>query len=146
MEKQHVINIDTTIKHMAYKKNIEICNLARSESIEMYADRLRMTQIMYNLLSNAIKFTPEKGNITINAWAMDKKLYANVEDTGIGISGDNISKTFLPFFTTKDVGEGTGLGLSVVYGIIQNHNGDIKVSSEPGNGTIFQICLPLEDN
>jgi signal transduction histidine kinase len=75
-----------------------------------------------------------------------KKAILSIEDTGIGISGENISKTFMPFFTTKDVGEGTGLGLSVVYGIIKNHNGDIKVSSEPDKGTIFEICLPLEEN
>ena len=75
-----------------------------------------------------------------------KNAILSIEDTGIGIPCENISKTFMPFFTTKDVGEGTGLGLSVVYGIIKNHNGGIKVISEPGKGTIFEVFLPLEGN
>jgi signal transduction histidine kinase len=73
----------------------------------------------------------------------DKKLSINVIDTGYGIEKKNLSRIFDPFFTTKPTGEGTGLGLSVSYGIIKNHGGDISVESKPGKGSTFTITLPV---
>jgi signal transduction histidine kinase len=67
-----------------------------------------------------------------------------MKDTGVGMSPGVLKQIFLPFFTTKDVGEGTGLGLSVVHGIVSSHGGSIKVDSTPGTGTTFEIQLPLE--
>jgi two-component system, NtrC family, sensor kinase len=67
----------------------------------------------------------------------------HVQDTGIGISRDNIIKIYDPFFTTKAPGKGTGLGLSVTYGIVQEHGGTISVESKPGVGTSFRLELPL---
>jgi signal transduction histidine kinase len=66
-----------------------------------------------------------------------------VEDTGTGISSENIKKIYDPFFTTKAAGEGTGLGLSVSYGIVQEHGGELFVDSTPGKGTSFRMELPL---
>jgi len=68
-----------------------------------------------------------------------------VEDTGIGMSKEVLDKIFIPFFTTKDVGHGTGLGLPVVYGIVTAHGGSINVKSEPGCGTRFEIQLPVAE-
>jgi signal transduction histidine kinase len=65
------------------------------------------------------------------------------QDTGIGISQCNLNKIFDPFFTTKPVGKGVGLGLSISYGIVRSHNGFIKVASEEGKGTLFQIFIPV---
>ena len=65
-----------------------------------------------------------------------------MSDTGCGIEPDNLTRIFDPFFTTKPTGEGTGLGLSVSYGIVQDHKGHIAVSSEPGKGSSFTIVLP----
>jgi signal transduction histidine kinase len=65
-----------------------------------------------------------------------------ISDTGSGIPPENLDRIFDPFFTTKGVGHGTGLGLSVSYGIVQNHGGDITASSTPGKGTTFTVSLP----
>jgi signal transduction histidine kinase len=103
-------------------------------------------QIMYNLLSNAIKFTPEEGNITINAWSMNKRLYVNVKDTGTGISKDHLDEVFKPFiqvgdFTTKEQ-EGTGLGLALVKKLVELHGGEIWVESEINEGSTFTFTIP----
>ena len=66
-----------------------------------------------------------------------------IEDSGSGMSGETLNQIFVPFFTTKKVGEGTGLGLSIAYGLIQKHNGKIDVKSELGKGTVFTITLPV---
>ena len=68
----------------------------------------------------------------------------SISDSGIGMSQEVIQKMFEPFYTTKEVGKGTGLGLSMVYGIIKNHQGEIRVYSEPGVGTLFHIYLPAK--
>ena len=73
----------------------------------------------------------------------EAKLRVWIEDTGSGITGENIKKIYDPFFTTKAVGKGTGLGLSVSYGIAQEHGGNIYVESQPGEGTTFRLELPL---
>ena len=117
-----------------------------TENITVTADPNQIKQVITNLIINAIQAMKNGGKLIISTRKDSKNVVLAIEDTGIGIPAENISKTFIPFFTTKDVGEGTGLGLSVVYGIIRNHNGDIKVSSEPGKGTIFEVCLPLEGN
>ena len=138
-------NSITFLEARCIKDGIEIVK-QYTEDIIITADPNQMKQVITNLTINAIQAMKNGGKLIISTKKGSEKSILSIEDTGIGISGENISKTFMPFFTTKDVGEGTGLGLSVVYGIIQNHNGDIKVSSEPGKGTIFEICLPLEGN
>lgn len=114
------------------------------ESIYIKADPTQIKQVITNLTINAIQSMKDGGELSIHTYKVKDKAVFSIEDTGAGISEQNISKAFVPFFTTKDIGEGTGLGLSVVYGIIRNHHGDIKVRSEPGNGTIFIVSLPLE--
>lgn len=138
-------NSITFLEARCIKNGIELVR-QYTENITITADPNQIKQVITNLTINATQAMKNGGKLIISTKKDSKNAILSIEDTGVGISGDNISKTFLPFFTTKDVGEGTGLGLSVVYGIIQNHNGDIKVSSEPGKGTIFQICLPLEGN
>lgn len=109
-------------------------------------DKLQFSQILFNLILNAIKAMDQKGEITITTALKSENIELRIKDNGIGINKENKTKIFQPFFTTKPKGEGTGLGLSVVHGIIQNHKGTINVSSEPNKGTEFIITFPIEIN
>ena len=98
-----------------------------------------------NMLVNAAHaIGPKRGTITIRTENQGANVLLEISDTGGGISKENLSRIFDPFFTTKPVGQGTGLGLSLSYGIIQKHNGQIDVESEPGRGTCFRIVLPVK--
>ncbi len=122
-------------------------------------DQGQIEQVLLNLFLNAWHAMPDGGDIFIeteNVYLSDdyctpfevppgNYVKASVKDTGAGISDDIIERIFEPFFTTKDVGKGTGLGLASAYGIIKNHNGIIRVYSELGNGTTFNIYLPESD-
>lgn len=102
----------------------------------------KLQQVFMNLILNARDAMPNGGVLTIAASEGDGHLTVLVTDTGTGISPEHITKIYDPFFTTKEVGRGTGLGLAVSYGIIQEHAGHIFVESEPGKGSSFSIKLP----
>jgi len=107
-----------------------------------------LQQVFMNLLSNAAEAMEPSGGgrLTIETKHLlrEDKLQINFKDTGPGIPEDNIPKLFEPFYTTKKKGKGVGLGLSVAYGIIQEHEGSIYVVSKVGKGTTFQVRLPLK--
>ena len=85
--------------------------------------------------------------MTLRIYQDEKSVYVDVEDTGIGMDEETVKRVFEPFFSTKEVGVGTGLGLSVSYFIIkENHQGSIEVTSTPGVGTTFTVALPRIDN
>lgn len=105
----------------------------------------QLNQVFMNLLMNASQAIEEKGEITIETRALEDEVLIRVADTGEGIPEQHLPKLFNPFFTTKPIGEGTGLGLSVSYGIIRKHCGRIEVDSELGVGTTFSIFLPISD-
>jgi signal transduction histidine kinase len=119
-----------------------ILSLARDVP-EIDADASQMTQVLVNLVVNAIQAMPQGGVLTIQTQSHDKKISLIVEDTGIGMDETILKKIFIPFFTTKEVGQGTGLGLSVVHGIVTSHGGTIKVHSNVGHGSRFKIRLPV---
>jgi len=110
---------------------------------QVLADSDHITQVLLNLLLNACQAMPEGGTLTLKLCPKGDMVELSVQDTGTGIPEDQISKIFDPFFTTKAVGEGTGLGLTVVHGIIQENNGTIRVNSIPGQGSTFIISLPV---
>ena len=99
-------------------------------------------QVFINLLVNAAQAIKDRGTITVRTYYREGRVYAEIEDTGEGIAPDMIDKIFDPFFSTKEVGKGTGLGLSISYEIIKNHNGDVKVKSVMGKGTVFILSFP----
>jgi signal transduction histidine kinase len=102
----------------------------------------QLNQVFMNLLVNASHALQDKGKITIRTGFDDDQVWIEVEDTGRGIAPENMSRIFTPFFTTKPVGQGTGLGLSLSYGIVKNHLGRIDVKSVVGQGTSLTVFLP----
>jgi len=107
-------------------------------------DPHQMRQVFMNLLINAHQAIRKQGTIFIATGRQaDDRITATIRDTGTGIPEDNLEKIFDPFFTTKTSDQGTGLGLSVSYGIVKQHGGDILVQSTTGRGTAFTVVLPL---
>jgi signal transduction histidine kinase len=102
----------------------------------------QLNQVFMNLLLNASQALEGKGTITIRTGFDAQEVWVEVSDTGKGIASEHLPRIFEPFFTTKPVGQGTGLGLSLSYGIVQKHNGSIEVVSEVGRGTTFKLRLP----
>jgi hypothetical protein len=125
---------------------------SRIELVRDYAEDLpaaygnagKLQQVFTNLLLNARDAIPDSGRITLRTAAReeDGELTIEVVDDGIGIAPENVARIYDPFFTTKGVGRGTGLGLAVSYGIVQEHSGHISVESAPGRGTTFRVSLP----
>lgn len=111
---------------------------------ECYVDAEALKQIFVNLGLNAIQAMPDGGTLSIASKMIHRELQFTFEDTGTGIAKDILSHIFDPFFTTKDVGVGTGLGLSVTYSLIGKMKGTVEVESEPGIGTKFTICIPVQ--
>lgn len=109
---------------------------------EIVADPSQLNQVLVNLVVNAIQAVPNGGVVKITTRADARGVVLGVEDTGAGMDREVLEKIFLPFFTTKDVNEGTGLGLPVVLGIVTSHGGTIRVESKPGQGSRFEVCLP----
>lgn len=102
----------------------------------------QINQVLMNLLVNAGHAISETGTITVKTWADDDYIHLSIRDTGQGIPPENLNRIFEPFYTTKEVGTGTGLGLSLVYDIVEKHQGTIDVTSEVGIGTEFIVNLP----
>jgi len=127
------------------KENIKVVRLLSEDLPDVTADAAQMTQVLVNIVVNAIQAMPNGGQLTIQTKETDKFVSLIVEDTGTGMEEKVVKQIFLPFFTTKDVGKGTGLGMSVVHGIITSHGGTIHVDSLVGRGTKFKIHLPIAD-
>jgi two-component system, NtrC family, sensor kinase len=104
----------------------------------------QLNQVFMNLLVNASHAIEDHGRITVRTGHDDTHVWIEVQDTGKGIKPENLPRIFEPFFTTKPVGQGTGLGLSLSYGIVQKHDGRIDVSSVVGQGTTFRVVLPRQ--
>jgi two-component system NtrC family sensor kinase len=109
-------------------------------------DAQQIEQVLINLITNAIQAMPDGGDLFIDLEHLDERVEVSVRDEGIGIPEEYLGKIFDPFFTTKAEGEGTGLGLSVSYGIVSEHGGHIDVESELGQGTTFKVTLPVEQD
>src|SRR5215831_1759943 len=109
----------------------------------VFGDADQMSQVVINLVMNALHAMSNGGTLRVRVSPHGEMVRLTVADTGQGIPEDVVAKIFDPFFTTKEFGKGTGLGLTVVKGIIEEHHGTITVESEPGKGTTFTIHLPM---
>jgi signal transduction histidine kinase len=162
-KEDQAININNTIDSVSYmfdimvKKNIDVSIKAAPDIDKVIIDESQIEQVLLNLITNANHAMPNGGKLTItteNVFLTKEDVSAykdvsegdfvllSVEDTGVGMDKDMIDKIFDPFFTTKRKGEGSGLGLSTVFGIVRQHRGFIYVDSEPGVGTSIKIFLP----
>ncbi|GAB4438620.1 MAG: hypothetical protein OHK0040_10080 [bacterium] len=155
--KKEPYNINLLIKetlsltghYLSRFKNIETVLELSNDIPNFHFNKGQIQQVLVNLIMNASQAMLSGGKIIIRT-AMEEKderdrvVVIEVEDTGIGISQENLSKIFQPFFTTKPATEGTGIGLSISKEIIERHGGEISVKSEVGKGTTFRITLPMD--
>jgi len=124
--------------------DIDLIKEFSSDEMYIHSDKNQLSQVIINLVLNAVDAMEEKGNLILRTYRKlnSDKICIEISDSGCGIPEDNIHKIFDPFFTTKALGEGTGLGLSTVYGIIKENNGDVCVKETSPTGTTFLITLP----
>lgn len=124
-------------------QGIEVVRRTDAERCEILADLVQLKQVVVNLVVNGIQAMSGGGRLTVTTGCQDGSAIIQVEDTGTGMTADVIDQIFNPFFTTKEVGHGTGLGLCVVHGIVSAHDGAIEVESEVGRGSKFTVRIPL---
>jgi len=127
------------------KSRIEVVRMLEEDLPDVVADASQLQQVLVNLVVNAIQAMPEGGRLTISTHHRKSVAALRVADTGLGMSGEVRKRVFLPFFTTKDVNEGTGLGLAVAHGIVTAHGGRISVESRPGQGSCFEVEIPVQE-
>ncbi len=134
------------VEEKARVENIRIVQEFDSDLPAIISDPNQLQQVFLNLFNNAIYALTgnTSGEIRIRAFKEDGGIEITITDNGCGFDPGDMEKAFMPFFTTKPVGEGTGLGLSTVYGIIKGFGGEITLTSEPDSGSLFTIHLPLK--
>lgn len=144
------VNLNAIVENILYfidvrfqSRGISLKRKLDTSIPEIEADEIQMSQVLVNLLTNAVHAMPAGGEILVETKQRMNDVLLIVKDTGEGMSAEVKARIFEPFFTTKAVGQGTGLGLSVVQGIIDAHDGKIIVNSSAGKGTKFEIILPL---
>lgn len=125
------------------KEGVELVRSLAPDLPKVLADPAQLNQVLVNLVVNALQAMPEGGKLTVETRARRGQVLLIVEDTGTGMGEEVLERIFVPFFTTKDIGQGTGLGLPVAHGIVTSHGGSLKVESEVGRGTRFEIPLPV---
>jgi two-component system NtrC family sensor kinase len=108
-------------------------------------DHNRLQQALLSLLINAADAMREGGTLRVSLSSTSDEIEVRIQDTGVGIPPDQLEKIFEPFYTTKERRQGTGLGLLVAKGIVDEHGGTISVESSPGLGATFTICLPVSE-
>jgi len=142
-----VTGIESSLKllHSQISPDIIIEKIFKDDPV-IYCNPGQLNQVFINLISNAIHAVNGKGKIIIRSFINNNNFIIEIQDDGEGIDKKTLPKIFDPFFTTKEVNKGTGLGLSISYSIIENHGGEIQVTSEKGSGSIFKIILPLVMN
>ncbi|MFN3325761.1 MAG: ATP-binding protein [Bryobacteraceae bacterium] len=131
------------IEHQLQKAGIGVALRLEQELPAVKGNPGKLQQVFLNLFLNARDAMEYGGSLSIRTWAEENTAHVEVADTGHGISPENLARIYDPFFTTKAARKGTGLGLAVSYGIVQEHGGNIEVHSQPGHGTRFCLDFPL---
>ncbi len=133
------------VHKQAERTNVVIEERLGDELPAVWGDRNQLAQVFVNLSLNALEAMPDGGRLSVSTSAHDGRVVIVVQDTGCGIKAENLDRVFDPFFTTKPPGEGTGLGLSVSYGTVEQHGGELTVESREGAGTTMTVALPIHD-
>jgi two-component system, NtrC family, sensor kinase len=134
------------LSHQPLFHDVEVLRDLQSDLPQISGDPGQIQQVLTNIIINAANAMSGKGRLTISSRynPQSSEVLLNFADTGPGIPAENLDKIFEPFFTTKRPGEGTGLGLSVAYGIVQQHGGTLRAENSPVGGAVFIVQLPLE--
>ncbi len=130
--------------HKLRLQGIQLTTHLSSELLWVRGDASRLEQSLLNLVFNAMEAMPDGGELTVISKldAAQEKVHVEIQDSGSGIDAQHLNHIFDPFFTTKEAGLGTGMGLSIAYGIVKNHGGHIRVESEVGKGSSFFFTFP----
>jgi signal transduction histidine kinase len=143
--KNEISEVMALVGHELQLEKIDV-NINISPDLPYIAcDRKQLEQVLFNIVRNAGQAIGEKGVININAKAEDDKIRIDIEDTGCGIPKDKLTEIFNPFYTTKEPGKGTGLGLFIVRQLIERNKGKISVDSEVGQGTKVTLEFPVSE-
>jgi len=129
------------VQQSARTKHIE-CHVLAEPDVVLQGDRQQLQQVLVNLLLNAIQSSPNDSEIIISLYEQGNDQYVQVEDHGEGIAEDDLQRIYDPFFSTKEVGEGSGLGLSISLGIIERHEGNLSIDNNSDGGVTATIRLP----
>ncbi|TET83086.1 hypothetical protein E3J38_01085 [candidate division TA06 bacterium] len=150
--KRTKVNLNSLVEDGLYflesrcvKEGIKLVRVLSPGLPDVTVDPAQLHQVLVNLAVNAIHAMPDGGKLIVQTASSKDYVSLIIEDTGIGMSKEVLKQIFIPFFTTKDVGQGTGLGLPVVHGIVTSHGGSIKVESKPGQGARFEVQLPVAE-
>ena len=143
--RETVLFVEPLVNAQALSMNLQVDLL---ESVNIRGRRSQLLRAFHNIITNAIHALEGKqnGKLTVNVESKDEHIVLNIIDNGAGISADHMSRLFEEYFTTKDPGRGTGLGLPISRKIIEEHDGALMVSSMPGYGTTVTISLPIFDS
>jgi len=134
------------LDHQFDRSRVRVARELYDDLPPVYGNTGKLQQVFVNLFLNARDAMPSGGELGIQTGMNDSMVVVDISDTGGGIPRENLKRIFDPFFTTKGIGKGTGLGLAVSYGIIQEHGGGIFVESDAGKGTRFTLKLPARLN
>lgn len=140
----NIIDSALVILHHEYKNRIEVVLNYQNEAQLLECDESKMIQVFTNLISNSIQAILKEGVITISIKEEEGKIIVGINDTGIGISEEDMKSIMNPFFTTKEPGVGTGLGLSISYNIVTEYGGEIYFESTKEKGTTVYLKFPLK--
>jgi len=134
------------VRPLAERKHIGITLRPVPEELQLTGDRELMEYACYNLLTNAVKYSPQRTEVTVTGWKDGGLIRIAVKDQGIGMDQKEVKQVFQKFYRTKKAEEsgeaGTGIGLSIVYQIVEQHGGRIDVTSQPEAGSCFTLVLP----
>ncbi len=138
-------NVLSMVQQQFLKQKIQLTTDLDATLPDCFIDERRIKQVFLNLIMNSVQAIATNGEISITSRLGDEQVLIEIKDNGPGIAKEIQDKIFDPFFSTKEPGQGTGLGLSVSYGIVREHDGEIKVSSVPEKGTVFTVSLPVSN-